>query len=61
MLRALPLTALLLASSALSAQAATAPVEQVSASTETAPVLTTSQEWRRMAEAGSAYPRGRQV
>lgn len=58
MLRALPLATLLLASSALSVQAATAPVAPAfaPASTETAPVLTTSQEWRRMAEAGAAYP-----
>ena len=58
MLRALPLTALLLAGGALSTQAATAPapLAVASASAETVPVLTTSEEWRRMAEAGSAYP-----
>lgn len=58
MLRALSLMALLLCGSALSAQAATVAAAQVAApaTAETAPVLTTPQEWRRMAEAGSAYP-----
>jgi hypothetical protein len=58
MLRALPLTALLLASSALTAQAAavSAPQAAASVSADAAPVLTTPEEWRRMAEAGAAYP-----
>jgi hypothetical protein len=58
MLRALPLTALLLASSALTAQAAavSAPPAAASVSADAAPVLTTPEEWRRMAEAGAAYP-----
>lgn len=56
MLRALSLTAVLLTGSALSVQAAAVPVAHASVSAETAPVLTTADEWRQMAEAGSAYP-----
>lgn len=56
MLRALSLTAVLLTGSALSNPAAAVPVAHASVSAETAPVLTTADEWRRMAEAGSAYP-----